>query len=75
MTPILAEIGVTALYLLFSWLAIAIACGWLAKQSGFQEKTGLATGMIFYAAGLVVWIVIWAGFAKEGSARKPLIDG
>ncbi len=69
MTVIFAEIGVTALYLLFAWLASSIVCGVLAVRSGYQEKTGLATGMLLFVFGIVVWLVIYLAFPKEGSRR------
>lgn len=71
MTFVLAEIGVTALYLLFAWLASAIVCGWLAVRAGYEEKSGLATGLLLFVLGIVVWVVIYLAFPKEGSARKP----
>lgn len=75
MTLVLAEIGVTALYLLFAWLASSIACGWLAGQSGYQEKAGLATGMLLFVAGVVIWLVIYVAFPKEGSRRTGVSGG
>ena len=61
---VFAEIGVTALYLLFAWLICAAACGWLAARKGFQEKYGIATGMLLVPLGVLIWLV-WP--AKEGS--------
>lgn len=75
MIMVLAEIGVTALYLLFAWLASSIACGWLAAQSGYQEKSGLATGMLLFFVGIIVWIVIYLAFPKEGSKRAASSGG
>lgn len=72
MTLVLAEIGATALYLLFAWLLCAIACGWLAGKSGYQEKVGLATGMLLFVVGVAIWVVIYFAFPKEGSGRTGL---
>lgn len=71
MTLVLAVIGVKALYLLFAWLACSIACGWMAKRAGYQEKSGLATGMLLFFVGLVVWAVILLAFPKEGAGLRP----
>lgn len=72
---VLAVIGATALYLLFAWLASAIICGWLAARAGYEEKSGLATGMLLFVLGVVVWIVIYLAFPKEGSVRAASRQG
>ena len=43
---VLAVIGPTALYLLFSWLISAIAASDLSNHKGHGEKPGLASGML-----------------------------
>lgn len=70
MTLVLSVIGVTALYLLFAWLACSILCGWLAVKAGYQEKSGLATGMLLFFVGVVVWAVILVAFPKEGAGLR-----
>lgn len=70
MTLVLGVIGVTALYLLFAWLACSILCGWLAVKAGYQEKSGLATGMLLFFVGVLVWAVILVAFPKEGAGLK-----
>lgn len=71
MITILADvIGAKALYLLFAWLACSILCGWLAVKAGYQEKSGLATGMALFVVGVVIWLVVFFAFPKEGSARR-----
>ena len=52
-----ALIGATALYLLFAWLASAIAASWLSNRKGYGEKPGLGTGLLLSVIGLVVWLV------------------
>ncbi|MGI8511719.1 MAG: hypothetical protein ACR2NH_03730 [Solirubrobacteraceae bacterium] len=54
---ILALIGAKALYLLFIWLASAIACQWLSARKGYGEKLGLATGLLLSVLGVIVWLV------------------
>ena len=54
----LAVIGATALYLLFIWLASAIAASWLSNRKGYGEKAGLASGLLLTVIGVLVWLVI-----------------
>jgi hypothetical protein len=61
---VLAVIGPTALYLLYSWLISAIAASDLSNRKGYGEKPGLATGIFTSAVGVIVWLA-WP--AKPGS--------
>jgi hypothetical protein len=67
---ILAAIGATALYLLFVWLASAIAASYLSDRKGYGEKPGLATGLLLSAIAVVIWL---AYPPKADSAWK--LDG
>ena len=49
-------IGATALWLVYGWLASAIAASWLSERKGFGERLGLATGLLLPAVGVVVWL-------------------
>ena len=69
MTPVVAAIGSTALYLLFGWLLSAIVCGYLAARKGYEERNGLATGLLLLPLGIIVWLVVPA---REGSDWKAL---
>lgn len=64
---VLGLIGATALYLLFAWLASAIAASWLSERKGYGEKPGLASGLLLFVLGVVVWLV-WP--ARENSVWK-----
>jgi hypothetical protein len=64
MTFMLADIGVTALYLLFLWLASAIGAAYLSERKGYGEKPGLASGLLLSVVGLLIWLA-WP--SKEGS--------
>lgn len=57
MTTVIALIGAKALYLLFVWLASAIAASYLSGRKGYGEKIGLASGLILSVLGIVVWLV------------------
>jgi hypothetical protein len=65
-------IGATALYLLFLWLASAIAASWLSNRKGYGEKTGLATGLLLSAVAVVVWLAIPARAASLWKTEGPL---
>ncbi|MGH2839242.1 MAG: hypothetical protein ACRDKY_00275 [Solirubrobacteraceae bacterium] len=67
---IVAAIGATALYLLYVWLASAIAAAWLSNRKGYGEKPGLATGLLLSALAVPIWL-LWP--AKPNSSWK--LDG
>jgi hypothetical protein len=71
MTP-LAVIGATALYLLFIWLASAIAASWLSDRKGYGEKAGLATGLLLSAVAVVVWLVMPSRAGALWKTEGPL---
>jgi hypothetical protein len=54
---VFALIGSDGLYLLFIWLASAIAASWLSDRKGYGERPGLATGLLLSALGVIVWLV------------------
>jgi hypothetical protein len=64
---VFALLGVKALYLLFIWLASAIAASWLSDRKGYGERPGLATGLVLSVVAVVVWLV-WP--AKPDSRWK-----
>jgi fucose permease len=66
---VFALLGATALWLLYAWLLSAIVASYLAGRKGYNEKTGLATGLLLHVIGVVVWLV-WP--AKPGSKWKTL---
>jgi hypothetical protein len=67
---LLADIGVSALYLLFAWMLSAIAAAWLAVRAGFPERAGLAAGLLLTVLGALIWLVVYLFFARENSPRK-----
>jgi hypothetical protein len=64
---LLAVIGSGALWLMYLWLASAIAASYLSARKGYGEKLGLAFGMLLSVVGVVVWLV-WP--AKPDSRWK-----
>ena len=67
MTAVLALIGAKALYLLFLWLASAIAGQWLSERKGHGQRLGLALGLLLSVVGVVVMLLVPA---KPGSAWR-----
>jgi hypothetical protein len=72
MTTVIALLGVKGLYLLFVWLASAIAASWLSDRKGYGEKPGLATGLLLTVFGVVVWLVWPAKDASRWKLQGPI---
>ena len=66
---VIALIGSKALWLLFVWLASAIAASWLSARKGYTERAGLASGLFLSVVGVLIWLV-WP--AKADSRWKLL---
>ncbi len=64
---VIAVIGSSALYMLFGWLASAIAASYLSGRKGYGERPGLAAGLLLNFVGVIIWIV-WP--AKADSRWK-----
>jgi hypothetical protein len=64
MTFVFALLGPTALYLLFIWLASAIAGSWLSKRKGYGERPGLASGLLLTFVGPLIWL-FWPARANS----------
>ncbi|WP_372788768.1 hypothetical protein [Paraconexibacter sp.] len=64
---VLAAVGGWAFWLLFLWLASAIAASSLSARKGYGEKWGLGTGLLLSAIGVVIWLLVPA---REDSAWK-----
>ena len=72
-----ALIGATALYLLFAWLASAIVSSYLSDRKGYGERPGLASGMLLFVLGVVIWLFwpakpdsMWKRYGPFGSRRR-----
>jgi hypothetical protein len=62
-----ADLGAKALWLLYLWLASAIAASELSKRKGYGEKIGLGTGLILSFVGAIIWLFVPA---RENSRWK-----
>ena len=62
-------LGVTALWLLFSWLVSAIIASYLSGRKGYGERPGLASGLLLNALGIIIWLFIPA---REDSLWKKI---
>jgi hypothetical protein len=77
---VIALLGVKALYLLFTWLASAIAASYLSERKGYGEKPGLASGLLLNVVGVLIWLVLppktdslWkkvGPFGRGGAAKQ-----
>ena len=62
-------IGAEALWLMYAWLLAAIVASYLSGRKGYGEKPGLASGLLLYPSGVIMWLV-WP--AREGSKWKEI---
>lgn len=53
-----ALIGAGALWLFYGWLLSAIVASYLSERKGYGIRPGLASGLLLYALGIVVWLVV-----------------
>jgi hypothetical protein len=66
---VLALLGATALWLTYAWLLSAIVASYLSARKGYGEKVGLASGLLLFVIGPLIWLV-WP--AKAESKWKTL---
>ena len=55
---IFALLGVTALWLLYSWLIAAILGSYLSGRKGYGERPGLASGLLLNLIGPLIWLFV-----------------
>ena len=55
---LLAAMGAKALWLLYLWLASAIAASYLSERKGYGSKLGLAFGLLLSLIGAVIWLLV-----------------
>jgi hypothetical protein len=62
-------IGAWALWLMYAWLLSAIVASYLSNRKGYGEKVGLASGLLLFVLGPLIWLV-WP--AKPDSLWKSV---
>jgi hypothetical protein len=50
-------IGAKSLYILYGWLISAAVASYLSDRKGYGEKPGLASGLLLFAIGPLIWLV------------------
>jgi hypothetical protein len=55
---LVAAMGAKALWLLYLWLASAIAASYLSERKGYGSKVGLAFGLLLSLIGAIVWLLV-----------------
>jgi hypothetical protein len=58
MDPVIAALGIKALYFLFIWMASAIVASYLSGRKGYGERAGLAFGLILAPIGVLIWLIV-----------------
>jgi hypothetical protein len=70
MTFVLAAIGANAFWLLYLWLASAIASSAISNRKGYGEKWGLGTGLLLSLVGVIVWLIVPARQNSKWAAKR-----
>ena len=61
---VLAVIGAGAIFMLYGWLASAIAAAYLSHRKGYGERPGLALGLLLPVVSVIIWLV-WPAKAES----------
>jgi hypothetical protein len=76
-----ANLGASALYLLYVWLGSAIAASYLSERKGYGTKVGLAFGLLLSAVGALIWLLVparadsrWKLQGAFGSGGKTVAE-
>ena len=69
MSTTYALLGNASLLVMYGWLLSAIAGSYLSDRKGYGEKVGLASGLLLYVIGPIIWL-LWP--AKPESKWKTL---
>jgi uncharacterized membrane protein YhdT len=67
---VLAVIGVSALWLLLSWLAAAIIASYLSGKKGYGERIGLACGLLLSMIAVLIWLLVPSKPTSDWGRRK-----
>jgi hypothetical protein len=73
--------GAKALWLLYLWLASAIAASYLSERKGYGSKVGLAFGLLLSLIGAIIWLIVparadsrWKLQGAFGSGGKTVAE-
>ena len=69
---VVALIGSKALWLLYLWLASAIAAGYMSERKGYGQKPGIAAGMLLIVIGVAIWLFVPAKEHSRWREEGPL---
>ena len=72
---LLAAMGAKALWLLYLWLASAIAASYLSERKGYGSKVGLAFGLLLSLIGAIVWLIVPARADSRWKLQGPFGRG
>jgi hypothetical protein len=72
---LIAAMGAKALWLLYLWLASAIAASYLSERKGYGSKVGLAFGLLLSLIGAIVWLIVPARADSRWKLQGPFGRG
>jgi hypothetical protein len=70
-----AVLGANALWLTYAWLLSAIVASYLSNRKGYGEKIGLASGLLLFVIGPVIWLIWPARADSKWKALGPVGRG
>jgi hypothetical protein len=72
---VFALLGAKALWLLYAWLASAIAASYLSERKGYGSKLGLAFGLLLSVVGALIWLLVPARADSRWKLQGPFGRG
>ena len=66
---VFALLGANALFLMYGWLLSAIIAAYLSNRKGYGDKAGLASGLLLFVLGPIIWLV-WPAKAESQWKRQ-----
>jgi hypothetical protein len=72
---VFALLGAKALFLCYGWLLSAIVAAYLSERKGYSQRAGLASGLLLYALGPVIWLLVPAKAESKWKKLGPFGRG
>jgi fucose permease len=66
---VLAELGAASLWIMYGWLACAIAASYVTERKSYSIKLGLVLGLLLLPVGIIIALALPA---RDGSIWKAV---